>query len=213
MSSKKLLQQTFGLTLVVLLLVGCGGAPAEPVATPTSVPPTPTPVPPTPTPINIEPLLIQPGDLPSSYKLGEITSPPKWISNNMPEADEEIYAPLEKDGEFHGAVAIYSYGTNHETAKAYGVILTGMGEYRIGTNTGEYPEIISDIGEKSACAVVWDPVGNSAGSYGADFSFERCNSVVRIRYIDTLSQGEVLDNIVAYAKKLDARIREVVCNK
>ncbi len=30
MSSKKLLQQTIGLTLVVLLLVGCGGAPALP---------------------------------------------------------------------------------------------------------------------------------------------------------------------------------------
>jgi len=27
MTSKKLLQQTFGLTLVVLLLVGCGGPP------------------------------------------------------------------------------------------------------------------------------------------------------------------------------------------
>lgn len=37
MTSKKLLQQTVGLTLVVLFLVGCGGAQAEPTATP--VPP------------------------------------------------------------------------------------------------------------------------------------------------------------------------------
>jgi hypothetical protein len=53
MSSRRLLQQTFGLTLVVLLLAGCGGAPAEPTATPTPVPPTPTltPIPPTPTPV------------------------------------------------------------------------------------------------------------------------------------------------------------------
>jgi hypothetical protein len=42
-SSRRLLQQAFGLTLVVLLLAGCGGAPAEPTATP--LPPTPTLVP------------------------------------------------------------------------------------------------------------------------------------------------------------------------
>lgn len=48
MTSKKLLQQTFGLTLVVLLLVGCGGAQTKPAATP--VPPTDTPMLPTATP-------------------------------------------------------------------------------------------------------------------------------------------------------------------
>jgi len=48
MSSKKLLQQTFGLTLLVLLLVGCGGAQTKPTAT--SVPPTDTSMPPTATP-------------------------------------------------------------------------------------------------------------------------------------------------------------------
>ena len=44
MSNQKLLQQMIGVTLVMLLLVGCGA----PAATP--VPPTPTPIPPTPTP-------------------------------------------------------------------------------------------------------------------------------------------------------------------
>jgi hypothetical protein len=49
MGGKRLLQQMFGLTLVVLLLAGCGGVLAEP--TPTHTPsPTPTPIPPTDTP-------------------------------------------------------------------------------------------------------------------------------------------------------------------
>jgi len=45
MSSRKVLQQTFGLMLVVLLLAGCGGAPAGPATTPTPGPPTATPTP------------------------------------------------------------------------------------------------------------------------------------------------------------------------
>jgi hypothetical protein len=52
MTGRELVQQAFGLTLIVLLLTGCGGAPTEPTATlvpptatPTQVPLTPTPTP------------------------------------------------------------------------------------------------------------------------------------------------------------------------
>ena len=48
MISRRLLQRAFGLTVIVLLLSGCGGPPVEPTATP--IPPTATPVPPTATP-------------------------------------------------------------------------------------------------------------------------------------------------------------------
>jgi hypothetical protein len=56
MSNRKLLQQMIGVTLVALLLVGCGApaatpTPVPPTSTPTPVPPTPTPVPPTSTPV------------------------------------------------------------------------------------------------------------------------------------------------------------------
>jgi hypothetical protein len=67
MTSRRLLQ-ALGLTLIVFLLTGCGGVPAEPTATSTAVPtptlyptytpvptmtpyPTYTPLPPTPTPV------------------------------------------------------------------------------------------------------------------------------------------------------------------
>ncbi len=62
MGSTKLLQQMFGLTLVVLLLAGCGAAqtvptatPVLPTTTPTAMPPTATPVPPTTTPTPVPP--------------------------------------------------------------------------------------------------------------------------------------------------------------
>jgi len=50
MSHRKLLQQMIGVTLVMLLLVGCGApgsTPVPPTSTPTPIPPTATPVPPT----------------------------------------------------------------------------------------------------------------------------------------------------------------------
>jgi len=47
MVTNKSLQQMIGLTLAVLLLAGCGGAPAEPTLEATSIPPTATPIPPT----------------------------------------------------------------------------------------------------------------------------------------------------------------------
>jgi len=54
MSSEKLLQQTFGVMLVILLLAGCSEAQVGPTATSTSVPPTSTPAP-TPTPTLVPP--------------------------------------------------------------------------------------------------------------------------------------------------------------
>jgi len=58
-SSRRLLHQAFVLMLAVLLLAGCGGAPAEPKSTPTLSPPiyTPTPAPPTSTPTPIPPTI------------------------------------------------------------------------------------------------------------------------------------------------------------
>jgi len=51
MITEKSLQQMVGLTLVVLLLTGCGGASSEPTVMPTSISPTVVPLSPTATPI------------------------------------------------------------------------------------------------------------------------------------------------------------------
>jgi hypothetical protein len=57
MNHGNLLQQTLVLTLVVILLAGCGGTQVEPTAVSTPIPPTATPtsVPPTDTPTSVPP--------------------------------------------------------------------------------------------------------------------------------------------------------------
>ena len=82
MTSRKLLQQTLGLTLVVLLLTGCGGAPAEPTATPTPAPPTATPTP-TATTGQVRGILVD-----------EDTQQPVVVKNlHLPIAEETAYVP------------------------------------------------------------------------------------------------------------------------
>ena len=66
MSNQKLLQQMIGVTLVMLLLAGCGAPAATPVPpTATPVPPTPTPIPPTPTTIPTETKVPTPTTVPT----------------------------------------------------------------------------------------------------------------------------------------------------
>ena len=191
MNKKTVLRCIYVISLVVLLMpVGCSPKPAFDKS-----------------------LLFQSGDLPIGYLPGEVTSAPQWITNDLPEAEEVIYEPIEKNQEFSGAVAIFLYENKSEAENTYEIILANMGDNRIGSGDGGYSDKISEIGDKSAIAVVWDPQGHSFGIYGADFSFMRCNSVVSIRYFDELPQNEVLDNIILYAKKLDDRINPVVCEK
>ena len=67
MSFQKLLKQIVGVTLVALLLAGCGAPPATPTPVPptaTSIPPTDTPIPPTDTPVLPTPTPVPPTPTP-----------------------------------------------------------------------------------------------------------------------------------------------------
>jgi len=146
-------------------------------------------------------ILFQDGDLPDKITSGNVTDAPEWIVSGIPEAKVQLYEPLEKNGDFVGSILILLYGSNSEAEEAYSAVL-----YKFENDDGGYSENISNIGEKSAIAEVWDPQGHDFGIYGADIAFIRCNSVIRIRYDDTYPQDTIIDYLIVYAKNVDTRI-------
>ena len=215
--------------LAAVLLVACGGAAAEPtvavatvivVATPTPEPePTDTPVPsPTPTPrptdtpeptltptvvplsdIDLEPLLMQDGDLPPHLvpdfvydtlttrrdKLGDLARPEQLIT-------QEFYSPeKERTG---GAVIIFVYETADEAENAYGRASVNMpGLLGVGLSYRD------DIGEGKVKI-------EAPGGDQTYMIFTRCSAFVFVWMIDVREF-----DLVNYGQRLDERLAPVVC--
>ena len=107
MSRRRLFQRIFGLTLVVLLLAACGGAPAELAATPTPVPPTATPtrVSPTATPTRVPPTATATAALPTATPTQAFT-----LATSL----EEIAGTTWRKTAGAGYIRFYEDGTFHQ---------------------------------------------------------------------------------------------------
>jgi hypothetical protein len=137
---------------------------------------------------DIEPLLVQPGDLSPSFSGGAITNSPPVMFKNVPSAQKEIFQPFEKDGRQQGGVAAFLYETDAEAENAYNIVIEAMSPI--------LP--ISDIGDEGL-------MSRLRGIPFVDLAFRRCNIVIHIRSFD-----KDVSNITAYAKKLDDRLTPVV---
>jgi hypothetical protein len=158
MSNQKLLQQMIGVTVVMLLLVGCGAPAATlvpPASTPTPVPPTPMPVPPTLTPTPLPPT---PTPVPPTATLTPI--PPTDTPTPVPPTYTPTPAPhiagslINKDtGEpLAGARVVLCPKGSEETACVIDAELTSVtdsdGQFNItGVRPGEYVVLYNASGE------------------------------------------------------------------
>ena len=158
-------------------------------------------------------ILFQAGDLPDNITAGQIENAKEWVTKDLPDTDAQIYKPLEKNGKFTGAILLLQYNSSSKLEDAYQAVLDRMGDYRLANQDGSYPVTIEAIGEKSAVATVWDPMGHSFGIYTADIAFTRCNTLVIIRYGDEHTQGEIIDYLISYAKNIDNRIIKEICSE
>lgn len=173
----------------LVLLIACGGGTAT---LPPTVPPVPT-SPPTTIPlaaIDLEPLLIQPGDLPAGITGAQVkdVAPPAFKA--YPPATKAIDQRLQRDGETIGGIVVLLY--EEQSALEQAKILA--------TTTSEVSRPLDSVGEGGKAFL------------GSDLLPLRGVTFVRCRAIADVSMGRVaIEEVIAYAKRLDRRLAGVVC--
>lgn len=174
----------------VLFLVACGTAPI-------SVPPAPTSLP-TAIPlsaIDLEPLLIQSGDLPAGITGAQVRDTPPKMFDGMPKAAKAIYQQFARGTDQIGGVSVFLYEKDTDRDQGYGFILGGM-------NTAQVTE---GVGEQ---AVIAGPSKETAAVLNfSDLLLRRCRAIAHIR----MTGKDTAEAVTAYAKRLDTRLSEVVC--
>lgn len=171
------------LAVLMVVLVGCGSS-TQPTAIPSS---TAVPL----SQINLEPLLVQSGDLPAGLSGSQVRDEAPEMFRDMPKYENVIYQRFENKGQVVGGITVFLYASGNDINSAYSSIEKGIGS---GT------EPLSDIGEKGIVAEL-----SLLDNTSTDILFVRCQAVVHIRM-----PGDKTDS-TPYARRLDKRITPVVC--
>ena len=177
-------------------------------------PPTHTPMPtntPTPTPIplselRLEPLLIQPGDLPAGFSVAQVKDVAPSMFDDLPSAENTIDQRFERGGDTAGGVTVFLYDSTSEIEEAYALLMSIEADYVALLTGGMNVQTVTGVGEQAIVSVLSLSVGGFTLE-SSDLAFIRCNAVVHIRMAGVVD----IDTIKAYAKRLDSRLEPVVC--
>jgi hypothetical protein len=165
--------------------------------TPSAPPPTKTPVPLS--EIDFEGLIIQEGDLPEGLiSPGLRYDAPEY--KDIPEATMTFRAPLFGPGDLSGSIVVFLYEDHQKLEEAYQKIFEMKDMIR---------DSFPDIGEKSESKYLvemWDSEEGGGQRNIDELVFIRCMAVIDIYF-----RGTEVDDLSFYAKRLDERLRPVVC--
>lgn len=189
--------------VVIALLTGCAVAPPAPTPAPTAAPPTPTSAP-TAVPItsiDLEPLLIVSGDLPDGLSGAQVRDQAPGMFKEMPPAANVAYQQFSRDNKGAGGVAVFLYEQATDRDSGYKKILAGMSS----------AVAVADVGEEARMAILDDSIVALTGESSADFLFRRCAAVVHIRMTHNDIASNLNNEVIAYAKRLDKRLKEKTC--
>lgn len=179
------------LLLAVLTLTSCGSASPDaaqaPTIAPTALPPTPIAL----KDIDLEPLLIQNGDLPAGFSGAQIKDEAPAMFDKAPKPVKAIDQRLASKDDNAGGIVALLYETPEDTVKAYDMVVDGM---------GDKVKALEGVGEKASVMADTLAAANLSFSEGA---FYRCGAVVHIRFVGI----EDADAVEAYAKRLDKRLQ------
>lgn len=214
----KIYRYIISLLTITTILVACASPVDVSMPTMTNIPPTESPIPSTATPIpptvtpkpltqrDIEPLLIQSGDLPSGYEPGQVFDQAPEMFSNLPAPDLAIDQRFQKNGETKGGVTILIYEEQWKIDSTYGILQKGLDSNNDSEATKSVSHEIKDIGEKAFYSYLHAEILSSVMD-SQDLIFTRCTAVIYIRITDSMEERE----IVAYAKRLDQRLKDLVC--
>lgn len=170
------------LFLIAALLLGACGASAPPASLPI---PLPTAVPLS--AVDLEPLLIQSGDLPSGLGAAQVSDTPPKMFASLPKAIRAIDQRIQRAGATAGGITVLLYD---DPTPGYQALIATMGA----------TDAVA-VGEQSRITRASDLLP------GFDVALVRCHAVVYVRMTGDVSA----ENVLAYAKRLDARLSNAVC--
>jgi hypothetical protein len=176
----------------VLLLAACTG-----VTSPTATPPTTIP-PRSLAQIDLEALVIQPGDLPPMDATPQ-KIPLSAFSPGLRPGVAASFARLLQKGEYvmgHVYVDVYTDTVDAERAYEEVIALLYQGDEKFG-----YRRTAPAIGDQATLEY----------HDHADVVFRRCHANILIGFPPSKDTALVQDTILAYAQRLDARLKPLVC--
>lgn len=170
--------------IAVFLLAACGGTPD--VIAPTTIPPTTVPL----SALDLEPLLIQSGDLPAGIAAAQVKDVAPLAFNGYPPTTKAIDQRFQRDGKAVGGVVVllYEQQDNFNTARSLAMKIS------------ESSKPLDGVGEEAKAFLGSDllPIRG--------ITFIRCRAIV-----DVSISNVTIEEVAAYAMRLDKRLSGVVC--
>ncbi len=155
--------------------------------------------------VDLASIVLQPGDLPSSYSAGKVEHSEPGAFKKLPKTKYVVNQLIEKKKEIVGCTTIFVYTEDWETDHAYWAMSEGLGEAGRPSSDMQY---IVGTGERAVLAISKMAFSvNSVTMRRLDFHeliFVRCHAVIDIRLDDP-------NMILSYAQKLDQRILDSLC--
>ena len=200
--------------LVMMVLVGCGQAAVTPepslaekqtiVARALSDTPSPT-IQSTMQPtkvalkdLDLEPLLIQSGDLPAGFSGAQVKNEAPEMFNKTPKPVYVINQRFAYHEETGGGITVLVYDHLADATEAFQGVRKGM-------TTDAVP--LNDVGEEAFVVAMALTAGDKKIK-STDGLFQRCHAIVHVRFSD-ISDSDVVE---AYLKRLDKRLQPMVCD-
>jgi hypothetical protein len=171
------------LIAALIALSACGGSPAAPATTAAQ---SAVPL----ADLDLAPLLVQSGDLPAGLNGAQIENTMPTGLRGFPTPVKAIDQHLQRNGDTAGHVVVLLYEADSDVESAF----------RVAVGEGKTSDPQHGVGD---VARIWQPNEIKTRSR---LAFTRCHA-----YVDITFGQATIDEVTAYAKRLDQRLQPLTC--